>query len=151
MSHAYKPQSMRSLRLRLRDALERIWDCTEPGLAEQERTGIRPGNDPRNIFDFQNGIRMIISREQVDQGIWIHISCSVQPGTELGAKLAMMVGQHSLDVINREFERSCRKYYKRLTGDGSGMQKVHTSEKSVPHWVIWQKREKPIDQPIATG
>ena len=141
---------MKNLRLRYRDALEKLWNCDEAGLEEQERSGVKPGLDPKSRFDFPNGIRMCISREKVPEGIWIHVSCSVFPGTILGQKMAMLMADRKKpELLDREFRKYCKRAYRQLTGDATGMELVDAGEAGIPHWIIWQKRfETTVDPSI---
>ena len=65
-------ESLKALRKRLPAALE---DVYTPGQSP------RPGEQRKHVFDLENGVRLIISRDRLDSGkAGIHISASAFDG-----------------------------------------------------------------------
>jgi len=85
MSLPFEPEPIESLRQRYPEALKKIWSVVEieTGLAENENTD-RPGLHRKHIFDFEDGWRLIVSKESlqgcgikdIEDAMIIHISTS---------------------------------------------------------------------------
>lgn len=67
------PQSMARHKTRLAECLKTVYD-TSKILTESDE---RPGRFPQNMFDFSDGIRLIISRETIRSEEVTHVSGSV--------------------------------------------------------------------------
>jgi hypothetical protein len=67
----FKPEPINKLKQRYTKALERIW-VAEKGMIDV------PSHHRENVFDFQNGLRLIISRDVLREelGPQIHVSAS---------------------------------------------------------------------------
>jgi len=65
-------------------AVLKIWNWMG-GLNEvEQRIGnYRPGFLPEHVFDFHDGLRFIVSSDQYNMGLYIHISASAEPGSKL--------------------------------------------------------------------
>lgn len=74
----FKPQPDTELAARVKDALPDVYDV-EVVLRDLMNA---PGTKPRHVFDFGDGLRMIISRDQIGKiGIpTLHVSMSIQEG-----------------------------------------------------------------------
>lgn len=79
-----RPQSLEELRQRYPLALKNLFDCRGE---RAKRLRPRPGELYSCIFDFEDGLRLIISRELYDHepepARWLHISASVANSAEL--------------------------------------------------------------------
>ena len=76
---AVRPEPREALRARFREALGPVYDEEEQRLG----TAARPGELPRHVFDFPEGVRLIVSRLRLakDGRILTHFSASVRPGS----------------------------------------------------------------------
>jgi hypothetical protein len=70
-----KPESIEALKARYSKALERLYDVE---IISGNNYEGRPSLYPEHIFDFQDGFRLIISREKYDDRMFVHVSGSCQ-------------------------------------------------------------------------
>jgi hypothetical protein len=70
----WQPESNESLAARFDDAMSRIYDAD----AISEGQSDRPGQHRENVFDFEDGFRVIVSYEKHDGDLYIHVSGSAQ-------------------------------------------------------------------------
>jgi len=68
----YAPEPVESARKRMPAALHDVYDPLEVEAGKQTR----PGLLRKHVFDFEDGMRMIVSRETMDGKLWIHASFS---------------------------------------------------------------------------
>lgn len=70
-------ESIDEARDRFSVALERIYPANV-------LTDDRPGQKPENVFDFDSGLRLIVSRDRLEDGdVRIHVSASLEEGSHL--------------------------------------------------------------------
>lgn len=70
----FRPQSIDEQRQRYPHALQHLFDCRGE---RAKRLRPKPSDLYGNIFDFEDGLRLLISREQYDDtGPYLHISAS---------------------------------------------------------------------------
>lgn len=75
----FRPQPVNELRGRYQHALQHLFDCRGE---RAKRLRPRPGELYGNIFDFEEGLRLIISREQYDDtGPYLHVRALLVEGT----------------------------------------------------------------------
>jgi hypothetical protein len=111
-------------------AIARIYDLSN---IEKWIGGDRPGQKPVHVFDFENGVRLIISREAFPgKPPRIHVSASLND-------LTTMPTAATMDAVaaRRKFREVVGDVFLELTGRpipyGSFM---CWSDKGVPHWSI---------------
>jgi len=81
-----------------------------------------PGKDPRHVFDFEDGTRLIVSRELIEGAEVTHFSASVD------VERVKSVGLGFLDLA------VC--HFREISGWKGGVKLVLISEgKQIPHWV----------------
>lgn len=88
-----------------------------------EGSQIRPGIKPEHVFDFENGIRLIISRDYHGGKEYIHISGSYDEKTykgKVGAPLLARMRMSYWEVSGKTFE----------------FPKPIYSKGGIPHWLI---------------
>lgn len=76
------PMTVEQHQARLPEALKRLWDVVA---MDAEGGADRPGLCPANVFDFPDGLRLIVGRERQAEpnGEVVHVSASVFKGSSL--------------------------------------------------------------------
>lgn len=77
----FNPQPTEKLKSRYQEAIKSSYDVSAVTHGQIER----PGEKPQHVFDFENGIRLIISRDHYKGKEVIHISGSFDLGTYTGS------------------------------------------------------------------
>lgn len=126
-----KPETLERAKARFPDALETIWDVEAIRFSGAKR----PGEDRRCVFDFHDGLRLIVSRERMDDGeIKIHMSASV----DLDSGLAKRIRRGKLK--QGMFGTLAQERFAAISGFGTVkpafVQFIGVSDKGVPHWHI---------------
>jgi len=131
----FKPESFEDLQKRFYKSLEKIYIGNDilNGITEP------PSQNPNCVFDFSDGLRMIISKELDRDETVIHISTSFQDNSELHHKL-IEIG--NVAMMKAKFRTISELRYRELSSDSRVMKFLGFSEeKGVPHWII--KEDKP--------
>lgn len=123
------PQPVSTLRERFQDALAEVFDIESIRLG----VGVRPSDCRKCVFDFPDGLRLIVSKERMPDGaLFRHFSASAHPGTTFYRWLAKQ------RKLNRAL-KIIKHRYRELSGDEREAEFVGLSEnKGVPHWYIWE-------------
>lgn len=83
MGFNFQPEDVEAINLRMPAALERLWD-QEAVRKDVEANGLgaeRPGADRKYIFDYPDGMRLIVSREKTKtMESAVHISATLHHG-----------------------------------------------------------------------
>lgn len=113
----YKPETIEELKARYPAALERIWTL------EQVAAGDRPGLERKYVFDFPDGLRMIISKTEFeDKVVREHLSVSwCLPLAENASLISLMKQIH--------------KAFADLGGKGH-LHLIGVSDGSIPHFIV---------------
>lgn len=127
MALDFQPQSLDDLRARYPAALEFLYlvekPTSEPGYA------IRPGECRANVFDFEDGTRLIVSREQFQSRIVLHVSASAQPQSPLYASICLgelTPAQFCVHAVER---------YRAVFGDPEPLKFTgFNGTMGIPHW-----------------
>lgn len=77
----FSPQPVEQLKSRYQAAIQTAYDAN----AVLNNNEVRPGCKPQHVFDFESGIRLIISRDYHNIKEVIHISGSFDPGVYIGS------------------------------------------------------------------
>jgi|SRR5215467_3399354 len=111
----FKSESLEQLKAKFPKALERVWDV-------EATDGDRPGLHREHVFDFKDGMRLLISKDQfLEHGDPdVHVSASWR-----NAKF-QSVGEMQLQVI---------KHWEMLGGTGK-FRFIGLSPKGIPHWIV---------------
>lgn len=120
----YKPESLESLRSRYAVAVENVFD---PDTLETNPEG-RPGLRRECVFDCEDGLRLIISKDLIDVPR-IHLSASAQENTELWKKIKnARIGKLEFSMLAKTRFREISLYsgYLGFAGWSPGA--------GVPHW-----------------
>lgn len=106
-------------RARYKAAL-RDWYSAEKCAAGQQE---RPGNKAKHVFDFEDGIRLIISRDRNNGKEYIHVSGS---GTD------EYMSDKGFSAAKRDMENKFRQLCQRDVP----LEFIAVSEGGIPHWII---------------
>ena len=68
----FEPEPAEVLKKRVGAALETVVDS----IAAASGECLRPGQQRKHVFDFEDGLRVIVSKEKIDHGVVLHTSCS---------------------------------------------------------------------------
>ena len=122
----FQPEPVESLRARYPAAVAEVIDIESVGLGTQ----VQPGRQRRHVFDFDRGVRLIVSREFFPDGRHaLHLSASPQQGTEVYER----VRAGRLDV--QGFADLVVQLFRDISGDAEPLELVYISAgKGVPHW-----------------
>jgi hypothetical protein len=124
-------ESLEELRERYPKALERLFDSESINLGVSDR----PGENRANVFDFPVGLRLIISREDSDQGQIIHLSGSFIKDTEGFDCLKKEEEHHGGQAMMQLYQSICVRFFKEIS-DISGVlffTGFHGPQ-MIPHW-----------------
>lgn len=106
------PESIESMRARFHKALEKVYIPSE----DMED---RPGLHRENLFDFENGLRLLISKENL-QGNKIHVSASWEGGSPTDPD---------------EATKEVGKAFRTIGGRGI-LELLGISIQGIPHWIV---------------
>lgn len=124
----FDPEPLQALRRRLPKALDRVFDPEEV----RARPETRPGLKRRHVFDFADGVRLIVSAEK---GVGLHVTASFVEGTAVDRRLrkaARVAGaEGGCDRLRREGEDA----FRRLAGPETALEFLGFLQgKGIPHW-----------------
>jgi hypothetical protein len=124
MKLPFEPESPSALRERFPAALDRVFDYREGAPAELP-SGLRA-----HVFDFEDGVRMIVSRDMEGKGeVYLHVSASVEPGTRCWALVS------GGTITRSDFRRLMESRFFHLSGQRERLEFCGFSRgKGVPHW-----------------
>lgn len=127
----FKPESVEQLKARYQAALIHRFDAERVA----ENREIKPYQCPANLFDFEEGIRIVVSRElgalQPDQTT-LHIVGIIQPGASVLKKL---MKEPPRDRMTR-FGNIAMARFREISGDKRKIIHHVVGETMVPHWFI---------------
>lgn len=116
----FAPEPMESLKSRYANALKKVWI---PDVEMSDRPGLRR----ENVFDGENGIRLIISKEKADAiTTVIHFSASV---TDHFKKSNIATASMLLEEFVKQFRE--------ISGDRKSIIRMNfISDGGIPHFII---------------
>jgi hypothetical protein len=127
------PEPLRNLQDRYHKAVAYIYSV------DSIREGaIRPGEIAANVFDFEDGLRLIISRECCEgfNGTVIHFTASFPSDCQIANEMRSKLARISKDTLFWEFINSVPGRFAELSGDHRKAVLVGVSSGAIPHWVI---------------
>lgn len=134
----FKPGSFEDLQRRFYKSLEKIYIGNDilNGITEP------PSQNPDCVFDFEDGLRLIISKELFEDYTATHISASFQENSRLFNECLNRIRFENKENAQEYFLLIATSRYKMLSQDHREMKFLGFSEeKGVPHWII--KEDKP--------
>ena len=127
----FNPQSEKILKDRFHLAIRDVYDVMSDKL--------RPGINPNCVFDFEDGLRMIISKEKVKKKIYIHVSASFDDSdhTILYWELMEAGRLFGEDYCKLKFRRIVENQFKKISNyHGEICFLGFSSTEGIPHWII---------------
>ena len=125
MGLIFQPESVAKLKKRYAQAFEKTYDVNKIG--ESQSTD-RPGLHRENVFDFKDGLRLIISKDQHNGDLYLHASASLR---EPFKDMSMVPG-----IIKRWLQLAGGKLY--------GEARSSISKGGVIHIIIPSNQIKPL-------
>jgi hypothetical protein len=124
----HNPMSIEHNRERYSACLREIHDVE----AIQYSGAKRPGEMPEHIFDFNDGTRLIVSRERFPDGkVWLHVSASFRPESKRWWQCKN--ARTDKDIL-RLFAW-CVLLHAKISGSNAPLELAGQSKvKHVPHW-----------------
>lgn len=128
------PEAVDQMRERYPAALERTFQYGPKG--DQWPTK-GPWEYPEQRFDFEDGMRLMVSRDAFGDRVDLHVSASIFPGTKLWRELEHQDGFGMLSQMF--FKLLVEDRYKALSGDVqplpfNGFTSTAKGFKGTPHW-----------------
>ena len=116
----FKAEKVEEMRARYSKALEKLWIPTE-------HMKDRPGLHRENVFDFEDGLRLLISRDLFPLiGERIHVSASWESNAP-----DLKYIEYATEIIG--------KAYHTIGGKGSLTWMGQSPGKRIPHWIVVQE------------
>lgn len=130
------PESMEVAKARYPEAIREVYDFTDDPNAVMGD----PGSKRKHIFDFEDGLRLIVTRERMPalhRGrvcvvMLVHVSASLNPDSTLVKSLDIV----SPTAASAAFKSLCERRFQELSGSDAPMTFIGWSSKGVPHWVV---------------
>ena len=128
----YNPQTIEQCRERFHLAVAGIVE-----VEDCERGAPTPGSKPEHVFDFNDGLRLIVSRDRYPDGkIMVHFSASANPDSGLYRWL-----KRSGSGQKKHFGKLATAGFAAISGCGSAKPALVefagiSLSKGVPHWVV---------------
>lgn len=129
----FTPRPFEELKAKYPKAIERVYDV------EMVEIGIinRPGESEEHYFDWEDGVRMIISKEDAVCGEHIHISASLQKGQLYDNFLSMGMGHAQ---VIKELQSICEEKFRSLSDCTLDMHFIVVTDHGVLHWRVYDKK-----------
>jgi hypothetical protein len=129
------PEPLPALRARYARALEHVYDVA--GI--RDRGLIRPGEVPANVFDFDDGLRLIISREKLLDGeVTLHVSASFPSECRIADEFRLLLPYQDRKRLLAKWRDSIPDRFAGLAGPETAarLHYLGSSEADIPHWII---------------
>jgi hypothetical protein len=129
----YRPEPLARLRARYPEALREVIDM------ESAARGLVPwpGMVARNVFDCEDGIRLIVSRDDLggQVGIVLHVSASIDPDAPLYRVLQRSARHIWPDWAQTKFRRLALARWREISGDEGPVEFAgYGGAKGIPQW-----------------
>jgi hypothetical protein len=126
----FRPEPLDALRARYGAAVATVHDAESVAM----RLAPEPGDNPANVLDCEDGLRLIVSREDcAGTGVLLHLSASLMPRSELFLELLTNCdGPATLAAFRAAVEHRFRE----VSGDDGPLEFLgYTPGRFIPHWV----------------
>lgn len=130
---AWNPLPIEKLKKRVPNALLNLWDAEH---IARNPDAPRPGEFPNQVFDFEDGVRLIISREKFRQGaIKIHVSLSIMTGGQTYKEIIDKISIAEVVDIIEVLTALAKNHIKSINLDGD-LDIIGISQNYVIHWFL---------------
>ncbi len=130
---AFEAQPITALAARYQKALEGVFTQA------RVQAGERPGLIRAHVFDFENGLRLIISRDETYKGPegHLHVSASVEDRDDCTAAIAIrhMIAHAGIAAGKRTLQELAMAAFATIAGRPMPLFLGWTHDKGVPHWL----------------
>lgn len=123
MGLPFQPEPAEALAERFKASIERVYDAEMIANGKSDR----PGEHRENIFDFEDGFRIIISKEKANGCLFLHASISHQEGNVPNAVLLTTVVSRLMALRNAPMNGPVQISYSKSI--------LHLIQKIGPEWV----------------
>lgn len=128
----YTTETLAELQARYPRALEFVFDQE----AIQNQGAIRPGEVAAQVFDFEDGLRMIVSREQEADGkLLLHLSASFRNECAMADKFLGRLRKVSRSAALEEWRVGVELRFAELASDRRPFRFLGWSGNMIPHWI----------------
>lgn len=130
----YAPEPLEALQARYAAALEVVFDAT----AIIEGRADRPGMFRANVFDFEDGLRLLISRERMPGSalLVLHVSASFRPECRIADEMRLLSLTMSRAACMEKWNRDNPRRFRELSGDKRDLEFAGWSTGLMPHWFL---------------
>lgn len=101
MGLKFKPLSVSEHRNRWPGALVKLWEYSETSASVQDKCPDSPGKHRENIFDFHDGMRMVVSADRYPCGAYVHVSVSAPETSEAFVQTLDSKGRPCLQRLDK--------------------------------------------------
>jgi hypothetical protein len=126
----FKAEPLKDLQARYPQALDFVYDSD----AMRDSNAIRPGEVAAQLFDFEDGLRLLISLERRPQGTVLHLSSSFETESELYGFFRKETETKSPTQVMELFIEMTRRRFIELSGDAQPPPLIGMSN-FIPHFV----------------
>lgn len=130
----HKPEPLEALRARYPAALEVVYGLDDA----LDGTTLLPGRNRANVFDHEDGLRLIIIRTRLSAGhLIISVSASFPVGSRLyeDFRVLAMTGRHAADIY-AAWARSIPRRFREISGDPRELRLLGVGGNYIPHFAI---------------
>ena len=132
----FVPASLAELQARYPKALEFVYDQQ----AIVQDNAIRPGEVAANLFDFEDGLRLLVSRERTPSGqVVLHVSASFQDDCKIADNFRRWLGpkpsKQKRQRLANNWAITIPARFIELSGDTLPLKFIGWTSNYVPHWM----------------
>jgi hypothetical protein len=135
--HTTEAEPLAAMKARYPKALEFLYDST----AIIQGNAIRPGECASSIFDFTDGVRLIISREQMPDGsVVLHLSASFKQGSVMQQTFRSNRAKYGMSDAALQWMTAAVTHFQEISGDRREPHFLGFSQGTIiQHWIIPEK------------
>lgn len=125
---SFHPEPVETMRRRYKRALRHLFDC---------RTS-RPRPQPHELFsclfDWPDGLRLIVARKLTLNGVYLSFSAMAYPGSELEKQIATAAERGPASPDTNLLYRGARVAFVDISGDDGPFEFMGFNQRDMPHW-----------------
>jgi hypothetical protein len=135
--HTVEAEPLAAMRARYPKALEFVYDST----AIITGNAIRPGECASSVFDFTDGVRLIVSRERMPDGsVVLHLSASFKNGGKASRAFRSNRAKYGINDAVQQWMTAAVTHFQEISGDRREPHFLGFSQGTViQHWIIPEK------------